>query len=72
MHIVDHLGHSNVGYAMRTDTSMVKSQLTNTDYCFLYAEGCSAGHFDFYDCWAEYVTTKLPTGGFACIANSKE
>ena len=71
VHIVDHLGHSNIGYAMRTDTSMVKSQLTNTDYCFLYAEGCSAGRFDFYDGWAEYVTTKLSTGGFACVANSR-
>ncbi len=71
VHIVDHLGHSNIGYAMRTDTGMVKSQLTNTKYCFLYAEGCSAGHFDFFDCWAEYVTTKLATGGFACVANSR-
>ncbi len=71
VHIVDHLGHSNIGYAMRTDTSMIKSQLTNTDYCFLYAEGCSAGRFDFYDGWAEYVTTTLSAGAFACVANSR-
>lgn len=71
VHIVDHLGHSNYNFAMRIDTTMLKSQLTNTDYCFLYAEGCCAGYFDLFDCWAEYVTTKLPTGGFACVANSR-
>lgn len=71
VHIVDHLGHSDIGYAMRTDTTMVRTQLTNTDYCFLYAEGCNAGHFDTYDCWAEYVTTKLATGAFGCVANAR-
>jgi Peptidase family C25/Propeptide_C25/Dockerin type I domain len=70
-HIVDHLGHSGPGYAMRTDTSMLRYQLSNTDYCFIYAEGCSAGQFDLTDCWGEYVTTKLSTGGFGCIANSR-
>ncbi|MBU8932776.1 MAG: hypothetical protein KOO62_02105 [candidate division Zixibacteria bacterium] len=71
VHIVDHLGHSFIGYAMRTDTTMIKNQLTNTEYCFLYAEGCTAGMFDHNDCWAEYVTVKLATGGFGCIANSR-
>lgn len=71
VHIIDHLGHSYIGYAMRTDTNMIQTQLTNTDYCFLYAEGCTAGHFDYYDCWAEHVTTKSPRGGFACVANSR-
>jgi len=71
VHIVDHLGHSYIGYAMKTDTSIVKNQLTNTQYGFLYAEGCSAGKFDGYDCWAEYVTAKLATGGFACMANAR-
>ncbi|MDH3892097.1 MAG: C25 family cysteine peptidase [candidate division Zixibacteria bacterium] len=71
VHIVDHLGHSFIGYAMRTDTTMVKNQLTNTEFCFLYAEGCTAGKFDHNDCWAEYVTVKLATGGFGCIANSR-
>ncbi len=71
VHIVDHLGHSFIGYAMRTDTTMLKNQLTNTEFCFLYAEGCTAGAFDLYDCWAEYVTVKLATGGFGCIANSR-
>ena len=71
VHIVDHLGHSFIGYAMRTDTTMLKNQLTNTEYCFLYAEGCTAGKFDHNDCWAEYVTVKLAAGGFGCIANSR-
>lgn len=70
-HIIDHLGHSGPGYAMRTDTSMLRQQLVNTDYCFIYAEGCSAGQFDLTDCWAEYVTTVLPNGAFGCIANCR-
>jgi len=71
VHIIDHLGHSGPGYAMRTDTSMLRWQLTNTEYCFVYAEGCSAGQFDLTDCWAEYMTTKLPDGAFGCVANAR-
>ncbi|PKK83589.1 MAG: hypothetical protein CVT49_07480 [candidate division Zixibacteria bacterium HGW-Zixibacteria-1] len=71
VHIIDHLGHSDNGYAMRTDTLMIKNQLANTDYFFIYAEGCNAGKFDITDCWAEYMTTKLPNGAFGCIANSR-
>jgi len=71
VHVVDHLGHSGGGYAMRTDTSMLRQGLINTDYCFIYAEGCSAGKFDVMDCWAEYVTVKLERGAFGCIANSR-
>lgn len=71
VHIVDHLGHSGGNYAMRTDTSTLRYGLHNTEYCFMYAEGCSAGEFDVMDCWAEYVTVKLATGAFGCIANSR-
>lgn len=71
VHIVDHLGHSSGHYAMRTDTSMIKYQLNNSKYCFVYAEGCSAGIFDLMDCWAEYMTVKLDHGAFGCIANSR-
>jgi hypothetical protein len=71
VHIVDHLGHSGPGYAMRTDTFTIKHQLTNTQYCFAYAEGCSAGEFDLFDCWAEYMTVKLNRGAFACVANAR-
>jgi hypothetical protein len=71
VHIIDHLGHSGGSYAMRTDVSMLVQQLTNTEYCFIYAEGCSAGKFDVMDCWAEYVTVKLEHGAFGCIANSR-
>jgi hypothetical protein len=70
-HIIDHLGHSGPGYAMRTDTAMLRVQLNNTEYGFIYAEGCSAGKFDVTDCWGEYVTTILPDGAFACIANAR-
>ncbi len=71
VHIVDHLGHSGGGYAMRTDTLMLMQQLSNTEYCFIYAEGCSAGKFDLMDCWAEFVTVRLEHGAFGCIANSR-
>jgi len=70
-HIIDHLGHSGPGYAMRTDTTMLRLQLNNTQYGFIYAEGCSAGQFDVTDCWAEYVTTVLPDGAFGCVANAR-
>ncbi len=71
VHIVDHLGHSGPDYAMRTDTAYIRANLTNTKYCFMYAEGCSAGSFDNTDCWAEYVTTTMEHGAFGCIANSR-
>ncbi len=71
VHIVDHLGHSGPGYAMKTDTAYIRTNLTNTNYCFMYAEGCSAGSFDNTDCWAEYVTTTMEHGAFGCIANSR-
>jgi hypothetical protein len=71
VHIIDHLGHSGGEYAMRTDVTMLVQQLTNTEYCFIYAEGCSAGKFDVIDCWAEYVTVKLEHGAFGCIANCR-
>jgi len=71
VHIVDHLGHSGPGYAMKTDTAYIRTNLTNTKYCFMYAEGCSAGSFDNTDCWAEYVTTTMEHGAFGCIANSR-
>lgn len=70
VHIVDHLGHSASHYSMRLDTTGLRLRLTNTEYFFVYAEGCSAGQFDAEDCWAEYMTTVLPTGAFGCIANS--
>jgi hypothetical protein len=71
VHIVDHLGHSSGHYAMRVDTLALRQNLTNTEYFFVYAEGCSPGKFDTQDCWAEYMTTVLPTGAFGCIANSR-
>jgi len=71
VHIIDHLGHSSGHYAMRTDTAMLRQNLSNDNYCFLYAEGCSAGRFDDMDCWAEYVTVKLAHGGFGCVANAR-
>ncbi|MBD3298002.1 MAG: hypothetical protein GF341_05045, partial [candidate division Zixibacteria bacterium] len=71
VHIVDHLGHSDVPYAMRTDTLMLRQHLSNSEYFFVYAEGCNAGKFDSPDCWAEYMTTVLPTGAFGCVANAR-
>ncbi len=71
VHIIDHLGHSGIQYAMRTDATIISQQLTNTEYFFAYAEGCSAGAFDYWDCWAEYITVKLSTGAFGCVANAR-
>ena len=71
VHIIDHLGHSNNNYAMRTDTTVIKQELTNDEYFFAYAEGCSAGTFDYMDGWAEFMTVKLEHGAFGCVANAR-
>jgi len=44
--------------------------LTNTEFCFIYSQGCMAGGFDDpygYDCIAEDFTVKTDTGAFAGI-----
>ena len=71
VHILDHLGHGDVTYAMKLYNSDVTSDLTNTDLCFVYSQTCLAGHFDGSDCWAETMNIKTDHGAFAVIMNAR-
>ena len=78
-HLVNHLGHANVGYAMKMVNSDVDG-LTNDELYFIgYSQGCYCGSFDDrddygdytdYDCIAEHLTTQAH-GAVAFIANSR-
>jgi hypothetical protein len=71
-HIVDHYSHSNVDYALKTSSRDLPGLLSNTDFCFLYSQGCLAGHFDDMDCWAEYMNVRTDHGAFALVMNARE
>ncbi len=85
VHILNHLGHSNVGIVMKLYNADIDS-LTNTNkYIFAYSQGCYAGAFDDrktdgtyenFDCAAEhfvshYKSGTSPKGAFAVVANSR-
>ena len=77
-HLINHLGHANVGIVLKMDNSEVDA-LTNNRYFFGYSQGCYAGSFDNrdsygyttdYDCIIEHFVTS-PGGAFGFIANSR-
>jgi hypothetical protein len=72
VHIINHLGHGNVQWAMKTPNSDIP-QFTNTNLCFIYSQTCLAGHFDGPDeCWAETAHVKTDHAAFAIIMNTRE
>ncbi len=71
-HIVNHNGHSNVNWSHKLNSSEVLTALNNNDLCFIYSQGCLAGHFDGMDCWAETATIKTDHGAFAAIMNARQ
>jgi len=73
VHFINHLGHASYDYDMKMDSEDVYD-LTNTEFCFIYSQGCMAGGFDDpygYDCIAEDFTVKTDTGAFAGIWNAR-
>ncbi|HPQ42215.1 MAG TPA: C25 family cysteine peptidase, partial [bacterium] len=78
VHVVNHLGHSNVDYCMRIYNSDVDNDLTNTVPWFGYSQGCYDGSFDDRDtysttsddCICEHMTTQS-LGPFAFVGNSR-
>ena len=72
LHLINHLGHGNVDYAMKLYNSDILNGLTNDDLCFVYSQTCLAGHFDSYDCWAEMMHVKTDYGAFALVMNARE
>ncbi len=71
-HLINHLGHGNVQYALKMGVTDIAS-LTNDNYFFLYSQTCLAGSFDNNggDCAAEYFTVETPHGAFAVIMNAR-
>lgn len=85
VHLVNHLGHSNVEYNMKLNasaltTSHFKNNGINHTLTIQYSQGCYNGSFDNRgegysaygksDCFAEVFTT-LETGHVAQIGNSR-
>lgn len=85
VHIINHLGHSNVTINMKINASALttanfKNNGINHSFVIHYSQGCYNGSFDnrttsvtsygTADCFAEEFTT-LETGNVACIANSR-
>ncbi len=77
-HLINHLGHGFVHYALMMNNDDILS-LTNNKYFFIYSQTCLAGSFDncyrdtYYedDCAAEYFTVETPHGAFAVIMNAR-
>jgi hypothetical protein len=73
VHFINHMGHASYDYDMKMYYLDVYD-LSNTDYCFIYSQGCNAGGFDDpwgFDCIAEDFTVKTDTGAFAGIWNAR-
>ncbi len=68
-HVFNHLGHANYTYEMKLYTSDLAS-LTNTDYFFIYSQGCMPGGFDTTNCFAEVITS-MEEGAFAVVMNAR-
>ncbi len=69
IHIFNHLGHANYTSDMKLDTSDL-SILTNTDYFFVYSQGCMPGGFDTSNCFTEVITS-MEHGAFAAVMNAR-
>lgn len=70
VHLLNHLGHGNVDYAMKLHNGDISS-LNNDRYFFVYSQTCLAGHFDDADCFAEEITVKSPYAAFAAVMNAR-
>jgi hypothetical protein len=69
IHVFNHLGHANETYCMKLNASSLPS-LTNTDYFFVYSQGCYPGAFDTTNCFAEVLTTSS-RGAFGTVMNAR-
>lgn len=71
-HLINHLGHGSVQYALKMYTGDI-STLSNDNYFFVYSQTCLAGSFDNNndDCAAEYFTVETPHGAFAVVMNAR-
>jgi len=81
VHLINHMGHADVGYVMKMTNTDVDTLLTNDELYFIgYSQGCYSGSFDnrattvgsytSYDCISEHLTTE-EHGAVAFISNSR-
>ena len=68
-HIISHLGHANYLRVFDIYDGDVDTLLTNTDYCFVYTQGCHTGRYYGLECIAESFL-KREHGTFAYIGNT--
>ena len=71
IHIINHYGHCNTDFALKMISMNIISFWSNTNYFFLYSQGCYAGSFDIGDCWAEVCHSTVPFGAFALVMNAR-
>ena len=79
VHIINHLGHSNINYNMKMGNADADA-LYNDQPFFGYSQGCYPGSFDnrgtgssdykSYDCIVEHFIAQ-PEGAFAFVGNSR-
>ncbi|MFA6721585.1 MAG: C25 family cysteine peptidase, partial [Candidatus Cloacimonadaceae bacterium] len=73
-HVMNHMGHANETYLMGQGNNTIE-QLENTEYGFLYTQGCYPAAFDQRtsgdgECIAEHMST-TDGGVFAFIGNTR-
>lgn len=71
VHIINHDGHSNTSYALKTASTEAVENMKNDHLFLLYSQGCYAGAFDLGDCWTEHITIKTDNGAFAAFTNGR-
>ncbi|MBC8313433.1 MAG: hypothetical protein H8E33_04245 [Candidatus Cloacimonetes bacterium] len=73
--LINHLGHSGVGYTMKLSTSQVTNTNitndgTNHNFSIIFTQGCYGGAFDMGDCITEKFTS-IANASVSMIANSR-
>ena len=71
IHLVNHLGHGNSNWALKTSAESLMTALNSDELFFVFSQACLSGHFDGLDCWAEKLNVKTDLGAFALIMNAR-
>jgi hypothetical protein len=71
VHLVNHLGHGNTYWALKSSPQNMINALSTNQLFFLFSQACYSGNFDGPDCWAEQLTIKTDHGAFALVMNAR-
>ncbi len=71
VHLVNHLGHGNTYWALKTSPSSLINALQTDDLFFVFSQACYSGNFDGPDCWAEQLNVQTDRGTFAAVMNAR-